>query len=80
MKSGNSKICHITARGARGKASSNGGICWSSVALRIVFEEEAMVAFITDPGVGGPEKATTEELDLVCYELVTFTMKQRTRP
>lgn len=73
------ELWDIAKREAWDRVSVNGGIQWSSVALKIVFEKEVMVAItklITDLGVGDPEKVTAEELDRVPCRVVIFTKEQ----
>jgi hypothetical protein len=62
------------------RVSINGGTCWSSIAPKITFEKEVMVAvtkLISDSGVGDPEKMTADELDNVSCRVVIFTKELR---
>ena len=57
-----------------------GGTRWSSVAPRIAFEKNVMVAvskLVADLGVGDPEKVTTEGVDHVSCKVAICTKKPK---
>jgi len=63
-------------REAWDRVSVGGGIRWSSVAPKIVFEKKVMAAvtkLITDLGVGDPKEVTAEEMDNEPCRIVMFS-------
>lgn len=70
------EMWNYAKREAWDKVSVTGGIRWSSIAPRIVFDDEVMAVvtkLITDLGVGDPKMVTAEELDNVHCRVVMFS-------